>query len=1655
MESSEDDAGAATNASRRVSAREKDVGQIEDVNATSSLQQDSSEPRTSCETPAMSEENFDGDSVPSPSTQDVNTSTEAILDMIDEIVDGPGAPKRLPLSLENDTDSRFAGGGESTISVDIINSDDSSLKSQNAAPATSAKIEEEQSLKSNSSNDLTSQSENLADVKVDCAELRQTSSSVLASNDLEVSIDTQKDTVSCSEEPQDSSVLNIPSSSVVQIVQSVAETESSPCERTVKSVTSSDNKDNVIVESAESTSSDNSISEGRVPVVESLTRSPLRRRLVRPLPNRPDSTVSSTADSSINVHTSEQASESIIKDVSSSSDAVPSVHGNIKPEEIRSVSEISICKAETSSSPTKKVKLIRQKIIPQTSNTQTDQKSDTLKQTQAQTDQCQSTSSETSVISTESSDKPEIEVKPLETNISCDKISENVPNKSPEWAQEILPESTKETPQNTEKTKECITHMDAVPEKDSLENEHRLSPLNLNLTATNAPEPTESNSKEIENIVNDDSIVNLGETDELKQVPKLTIKLSNKHTEEIKPPVPKLTIKPIKPPLEYNSESDVKEQIPHVTKLNIKPLTRQPEKINEIHRKSSSSEISESEYSENDESTSTSDHASASDQGSSEIVPKVTIKLGKPGTESEGQFYTEKNVPKLTIKAVQNCELQEQMSPTKLKVILSQSEDTHIDKVPKLTIKTLAKSESQPLSPKLIIKPIKPPDEKEIESGVENTQSPDVPKLKISTETISTSIEGKDLGHIPKITIKPISKPETDVTKSKKLTPYENIEQHIPVVTKLNIKPVVKHSDNISLSEGLEEKVPVVSKLNIKPIIKPKDSEIDCSKDDVPKITKLNIKPIKSPETNSEEKDCDVLKTDVDENSIPVITKLNIKPIIKPLHEDSLKDIENQSSETGNSSDDNADQIPIVTKINIKPIFKPNDVEESGPSIKKEENIPVITKLNIKPIIKPDENISPQSPKKEISKVTSTTSNITKLNIKPVIKPEETKEKESPISNEVEETPAKNPPIVMKINRKSVVNESQYSIDKKSDHEHCNNISSLAPAVSKINIKPTKYTNMEPSEQANVEFKEPDVNYKLTSSNSESKEDSTNQNSLEKSQIKENCVTALQKDDENMSCTKVQVLSTLLSDSTPVTESISDPILQKEKISHADFSSYKEILHSNVTSENERTDRNTYEEATNFQSDLVSMANISSDKTKQKNMPPRQNCTLLKKLLETRKDKSLDGEVGNKINTTKFPSPLIIDPPKSPSKNVNVKSDLLIERTKLEIKNDTPDCSQTKEIKINDVSSSLPPLKVRSMQELCKEANENVTKPLEINISDKISHQSPDQDSPRIILKINKTDQGASAKIITEETKKSEVQYSPENTHETNNDAHQRKNLINTRRKPHTDTPMPMGKRLRSSRVLQTSDKSPIARRNMGKRPSTTETSSPQSNESELSVLETKKLKLGQLLSNKSLTITPVVSKASAVSAPVKPLEIKQGGRNHSLLNNENCAKNGSSKLHNILTNLQAKQLQTMPFTDHNHSENNQSLSPDLMSSTSTCSPDLVSDSVSNEKSRPEVQMIFNDNSESRDFNIGTEETVRDPLEVDNVKPNDIIHDIPKPVEMTPQPKKRGRPRKIPVSEGAKTAISLPATALEERPQRSLRLSRYYIIYLHYCCFKN
>ncbi|GBP73466.1 PHD finger protein 10 [Eumeta japonica] len=116
---------------------------------------------------------------------------------------------------------------------------------------------------------------------------------------------------------------------------------------------------------------------------------------------------------------------------------------------------------------------------------------------------------------------------------------------------------------------------------------------------------------------------------------------------------------------------------------------------------------------------------------------------------------------------------------------------------------------------------------------------------------------------------------------------------------------------------------------------------------------------------------------------------------------------------------------------------------------------------------------------------------------------------------------------------------------------------------------------------------------------------------------------------------------------------------------------------------------------------------------------------------------------------------------------------------------------------------------------------------------------------------------------------------------------------------------------------------------------------------------------------------------------------------------------------------------------------------------TSTASSDVV-EIVPITNSHLEVQeMLINENSNSHEFNEVPEEVSQDPLDI---APSKASTDMSASLitessitlthpPMTPQPRKRGRPRKLPVSEGPKT-VTLPVPALEERPQRSLRLSR-------------
>ncbi|XP_063385267.1 mucin-2 [Cydia fagiglandana] len=1621
MESSEDDAGAATNASRRASAREKDLGLNEEVDATANASREASGAQTPCESGTMSEDNFDGDSVPSPSTHDNNASTEAILDMIDEICDGPGAPKRVPLSTEFDEPATSPPtptappapsepppleppATEHLAHHSIPQLEENASTSQNTedpqvgpvlSPVSSAKCESAPEILPETPVDNISESSVSADTNTSNIE-PQASSSVP-----EVCGPAEPDAPEAQnlnvEAASTCSAVNIPSSSVetVPSVCEISECESN--DRTVKHVTSSDNRDNVTVESVESTSSDVSVSEG---TQESATRSPLRRRLIRPTPydRRPDTTVSSTVDSQVSDNdVGQTSSDSVAKDVSSSSDIIPPVHGKVKDVESSNVSEISVCKAETSTTPSRKIKLVRQKVTPSTS--------------QSEKSQSQAVTPEIEAPSTSSHTVPSTVTASCSSDcISTTEVTDEADKAEPSRAcqsESVIAESivdpinklTNKTPV-VSKENEQQSHSSGASTSQVSENEDvhkKVPPIKLNLAASNVPDPViNDTSKQIEKHLSPEPVQDSPETS--KQIPKLTIKLSGKQPEDIKSPIPKLTIKPIKPPAEDELKTDNSknsEPIPNITKINIKPILRPPEKINDIHRKSSSSEISESECSENDE-TSTSDQASTSDQGPTDIIPKVTIKLGKPGTDGEGKFYTDQTVPKLTIKGLQQPD--QEASDSKLKLVVSPSEEK-VDKIPKLTIKTVAKSDSQ-LSPKLTIKPIKPVEN----SGKDSTADQSDAKMSKSksADCADTSGEIKETTHIPKITIKPVLKSDIESSPKKSVSKCDNLEQ-IPVVTKLNIKPILKPTDE-EVSEEIKDEVPVVSKLNIKPILKPKDSEVDSSIEEIPKVTKLNIKPLKHPEgKSSEQKDCDEWNADSDQNSIPVVTKLNIKPIVKPLDKESMNDTENQSSETGNSSDDNTD-IPVVTKLNIKPILKPSGDEDIAKPNTSESNIPVVTKLNIKPIIKPEENAQPSSPKKEIPV-------ITKLNIKPVVKPDDLEQSKS---RDTEDANVKNPPLVMKINMKAVTDASSEesfkadikinNLDEKIEHVY-NNINDSIPVVSKINIKPL----VKPMEDEHV-------NNDLSNCHNED-------SSI--IQATENCLEV----------SKTEKFNSLHKKETiPVTAG--DHKTTKENcLPNESKTLNRETSHSNDLDGNSSVAGSNKKEHVN--TNVEPEHNEPSKTTPSVKQTTLSNCTLLKKLLEHKKK-----DVETRVKEPEESDPTVPEETKlAPAGSTSISNCGQIDKVNSKSPHDKKRSNAPSQDVQNQTTSLTP--NAQSLNR-CRAENESVTKPLEINISEKITTTSSGQDSPRIILKINKTDHGPSAKIITEDIKKPETvqdSCSPENTQEMVNDK-QRKGIVNSKRKGLADASptVALGKRLRSSRVVQESEKSPPIKRNAGKRPPSVEISPPQKKEPELSVLETKRLKLGQLLSNKALTVRPVNPKSQNATSDAKTgLDCKQTTKAVNHLNNENCSKNGNSKLHNILSNLQAKQIQVMPLNSMNCVDKTQPIEID--SSTSTGSSD-VTEVIAIERSHPEVQeMIINENSESHDFNMANDELSQDPLEVDHhLKTNEVSGAVSVP--FTPQPKKRGRPRKLPVSEGAKPVITLPTPALEERPQRSLRLTR-------------
>lgn len=1691
MESSEDDAGAATIASRRTSAREKDPGQSKDNIEEECSHDESSRLRTSSVTPAISDQNID-DCDRSPLSNDVET-TEAILTMIDQFVDDPSPAKQCTLSADLDktlADHTEEASEQETVSEKLENDDTPSITSMKSedlsqmsmstisdsildspfpigsqyagSPASeSALMENEVLTQETNVTENVSPKEALSILESDIEKFNTTvienvvagcsrdSQSEVGTGVAEiVSVPENPITIDNSNEKESSVSINNPPAEESPIVTGSAiatemetptaseymivaesstgldnavvsesaamsdsvtvsqssptpqseleETHPGPAERensenmcdASSSLVDEDNSDCTQVNEAssseletvknismlhESESSERTVkcvsssdSRNNVRVEEpSCSERPARRKLVRPAPSdrrpmpsdqrsascdrRPDTTVSSTVDS-LTSNTG-MAADSVTKHVSSSSDAISSktkssIYDRVN---LKNTSEVSVCKAETSVSPNKRIKLIRNKILPLVS--QKDNSSD-IKPSEVETTSVSDATSEdvtavagTSMNCTYSSISQSVTEVDSEVQSRQDNVNSICDNKNTDSdnCKDNVNLSREENSKSIEESASNTVEMPIlISEEIKNDIDHKkVEPLKLNLSAC-SPSKSSSISPKIAEVQNEN--INTKSCREGSPVvPKLTIKFGNRSES----PIPKLTIKHLKPPSDEENESEPM-LVPNVTKLNIKPIPRPTEKSNEVNPKSSSSEISESESSENDESTSTSDQASASDQSNMDTVPKVTIKLGKPGTDSEGQFYTEKSIPKLTIKTLQNEESENDESYLKMRLKICQSEDKQYDKVPKLTIKPLTKPESpKPLSPKLIIKPIKPPEPITVEETLEiKIDNPPIPKLKISHGALSPSLETKESVHVPKLTIKPIMKVD-DTNK-------------VPVVTKLNIKPIVKPEPEEE-SETPGDKFATISKLNIKPI-----RQNDYDKNEVPVVSKLNIKPIKNPEQEillNEVNDSNEWNTDEEGTNIPVVTKLNIKPIVKPYENDS-------KSETENSSDENLD-IPVVTKINIKPIVKPIYCEASiqdrlgllntpvkplSPKMSDQSDATKISKV-IKPVMKPAEE--PSSHKVNDNSLPDNNSDIpvvAKLNIKPIVKPDTAIiQGTGGIEHDI-----KKPHIVMKINLKSmtdaVINDSilnAVNTVNSMKFNECNNLLDDITDVTKV--------------KTDVERKE----------------------SFET--IRENCNSEgslpVKKTEAKNICNKTEQSITLPNHDGKY--NLERPNPQETLIGSSHFNKFPDF---------------------------------------------KQNCTLLKQLLEVkRSDSDLIKADNNsmKLNeTTNVMKTDII----GPNENLSVSS--VDKAIKLVNSVDETPVAATNEPLINPISlsdnsnseinKSFNKINNPSIPEHCNKTDveilnksidnavidENLRKPLEI-ITEKLTETSG-QDSPRIILKINKTDHGTSAKIITEEPiETTDNSVALENSvHEVIESGKRRENHVNRRKQSFDNANL--GKRLRSSKVID--DLVPVSKKILVKRSSPVLNEKPTDASSEMSLLDAKRLKLGNLLSSAAISISKINKTAPEI--------------NHVSLHNDSSSKNGGSKLRTIFGIAANSDNATSGFGDVKSEV--KAAFPETESNASTSS-DVV------EAPPSSTEIVMNDNSNCQVNYL--DELSQDPLDVDDSKPGEILRVSPEKVPvMTPQPRKRGRPRKMPVSEGTKSVIPVPA--LEERPQRSLRLTR-------------
>lgn len=331
-----------------------------------------------------------------------------------------------------------------------------------------------------------------------------------------------------------------------------------------------------------------------------------------------------------------------------------------------------------------------------------------------------------------------------------------------------------------------------------------------------------------------------------------------------------------------------------------------------------------------------------------EKVPKISIRsLLSPQESSKkiSKVMSPTSVPKVTIKPIMKPD-----SPVKLTIKpIVKPDEIHEQQQrssPKLTIKPIIKPdetyEQQRSSPKLTIKPIVKPDEphEQQKSSPKLTIKPIVkPEEELPQEqqikTFEVAIQEQDeqqrqARSSPKITIKSVVKHDVEDTQKQKFSP------------KLTIKPIIKPEETIDVEQYQQKCSP---KLTIKPIIKPEETVAQEEQ----KHPKLTIKPIVRPEEQVHS------------------PKITIKPVVKPqeetethatrhnlrstkteeMHEDVvMKPVEEHEQRVHARGSTKVD----CPKVTIKPVIKPAETtSQVGDTVESEEEIKqerIILKIN-------------------------------------------------------------------------------------------------------------------------------------------------------------------------------------------------------------------------------------------------------------------------------------------------------------------------------------------------------------------------------------------------------------------------------------------------------------------------------------------------------------------------------------------------------------------------------------------------------------------------------------------------------------------------------------------------------------------------------------